>query len=50
MSYTKHTWVDGEVITADKLNNIEEGIEGVQESEPAPSAFIVNVEQRDDII
>ena len=48
MSYTKHTWVDGEVITADKLNNIEEGIEGVQESEPAPSAFIVNIEQHED--
>lgn len=26
MSYTKHTWEHGEVITAQKLNNIEEGI------------------------
>ena len=42
MSYTKHTWVDGEVITAAKLNNIEEGIEGAQDYMPAPSAFIVN--------
>ena len=28
MSYEKHTWKNGEVITADKLNNIEEGISG----------------------
>lgn len=27
MSYTKHTWTDGETITAAKLNNIENGIE-----------------------
>lgn len=27
MSYEKHTWVTGEVITADKLNSIEDGIE-----------------------
>ena len=27
MAYTKHTWVDDELITADKLNNIENGIE-----------------------
>ena len=26
MSYTTHEWVDGETITAAKLNNIEEGI------------------------
>lgn len=26
MSYEKQTWVTGEVITADKLNHIEEGI------------------------
>ena len=43
MSYTKHTWADGEVITAAKLNNIEEGIEGAQDYMPAPSAFIVNI-------
>ena len=28
MTYTKHTWQTGEVITAAKLNNIEDGIEG----------------------
>jgi hypothetical protein len=27
MSYTKHTWVDGELVTAAKMNNIENGIE-----------------------
>lgn len=27
MSYTKHTWVSGEAVTKDKLNNIESGIE-----------------------
>ena len=27
MSYTKYTWVTGEVITADKLNHMEDGIE-----------------------
>ena len=26
MSYTRHTWVDNETITAAKLNNIEDGI------------------------
>lgn len=26
MSYTEHTWVDGETITAEKLNNLEEGV------------------------
>lgn len=29
MSYTKHTWVTGETITAEKLNNIEDGIDGI---------------------
>ena len=27
MSYTKQTWTDGEVITDDKLNHMEDGIE-----------------------
>ena len=26
MSYVKNTWTEGDVITADKLNNIEEGV------------------------
>ena len=32
MSYTKHTWQDDEVITAEKLNNMENGIEGAYAS------------------
>lgn len=28
MSYTKHTWQNDELITAAKMNNIEEGIDG----------------------
>lgn len=27
MAYTKYTWTDGEVITAQKLNHMEDGIE-----------------------
>ena len=27
MSYTKHTWTNGETVTAAKMNNIEAGIE-----------------------
>lgn len=29
MAYTKHNWESGEIITAAKLNNIEEGIEAI---------------------
>ena len=29
MSYVKNTWTEGDVITADKLNNIEEGIDSL---------------------
>ena len=30
MTYTKHTWDDGEIITKEKLNNIEDGIANVE--------------------
>ncbi|MBT9676740.1 phosphoenolpyruvate synthase [Levilactobacillus brevis] len=30
MSYVKNKWTDGDVITADKLNNIENGIDNEQ--------------------
>ena len=30
MAYSKHTWVDEEVITKEKLNNIEEGIANIE--------------------
>ena len=29
MSYTKTTWANGDVITAQKMNNIQNGIEGI---------------------
>ena len=29
MPYAKHTWADGEVISKEKLNNIETGVEAV---------------------
>lgn len=31
MSYVKNTWVTGDVITAEKMNNIENGIEAISE-------------------
>lgn len=30
MAYTKQTWTDGDVITKDKLNHIEDGIANVE--------------------
>ena len=30
MAYSKHTWIDGEVITKEKLNNIEDGIANIE--------------------
>lgn len=36
MTYTKHTWVDEEIITKDKLNNIEDGIANI-ELTPGPA-------------
>ena len=33
MAYSKHTWVDEEVITKEKLNNIEDGIESVEKEQ-----------------
>ena len=31
MSYNKQTWTDGDVITAEKLNHIEDGIDSSEE-------------------
>ena len=36
MAYSKHTWVQGEVITKEKLNNIENGIANI-ELTPGPA-------------
>lgn len=31
MAYVKQTWQNGQIITADKLNHMEDGIEAVPE-------------------
>ena len=31
MSYNKHTWETGETITAEKLNNLEDGIDDISD-------------------
>ena len=33
MSYEKHTWETGEIITAEKLNNLEDGVAGASGSD-----------------
>lgn len=32
MAYNKHTWTTQELITTDKLNNIEDGLSGLDNS------------------
>lgn len=44
MSYTKHTWTNGETITAAKLNNIENGIEAATSGDSGIGSVIVTVE------
>lgn len=34
MAYNKHTWTTQELITADKLNNIEDGVDGSIKTQP----------------
>lgn len=38
MAYTKTTWNTGDVITADKLNNLEQGVEDAASGSGAPGA------------
>lgn len=40
MSYEKHTWETGETITAEKLNNLENGVASSGGSE---SSFVINI-------
>ena len=42
MSYTKQTWTPGDVITAAKLNNIENGIDAIDDNFVTPSESNVN--------
>ena len=43
MAYEKQTWASGDIITADKLNHIEDGIESAGSGSSAP-AFVGTVE------
>ncbi len=43
MAYTKQTWANGDVITAEKLNHMEDGIESA-----VPAMFIITLEQSDE--
>lgn len=43
MAYTKQTWANGDVITADKLNHMEDGIESVESA-----MFLITLEQSGD--
>lgn len=43
MSYIKTTWETGDVITAEKLNNIENELEALDDR-----VFIVNIDAEDD--
>ena len=36
MAYEKHTWKDGEVITAERMNALEEGVHNEQEGPQGP--------------
>ena len=36
MAYTPHTWTDGEVITAEKMNDMEQGIAKQQQGAQGP--------------
>ena len=42
MSYTKHTWVNNETITATKMNNIEDGIEEAAQSGGSSAVIIID--------
>ena len=44
MSYTKHTWASGDVVTAAKLNNLEDGVsEALAGGGGGGDMFVVNV-------
>lgn len=43
MAYEKHEWVNGETITAEKMNNIEEGIAEASQSGGGGNMAIVYV-------
>ena len=48
MSYTKHTWANGDVITATKLNEMESGIDEASSGESPGGILIINETEVDD--
>lgn len=38
MAYTPNTWEDGEIITAEKMNNLENGVKSASETPGTPGA------------
>lgn len=41
MPYTKTIWADGDIITAQKMNNIENGIEGLENQQGGSNTLII---------
>ena len=50
MSYTKNTWANGDVITAAKLNNMEDGIEGAGGGGGYDAVIIVSYDEEEQLI
>lgn len=48
MSYTKHTWANGDVITATKLNEMESGIDEASSGGGSSELLIINATENDD--
>ena len=44
MSYNKHTWETGETITAEKLNNLEDGVANLDSSSILNGIVVINAE------
>lgn len=43
MAYERHNWVCGETVTADKMNNLEDGIEEAMSSGGTTAPLILNI-------
>lgn len=48
MSYNKTTWTSGDVITAEKLNNIEDGLEAASAGPSYPSITVTRNDPQSD--
>ena len=49
MSYDKNTWVTGDVITAEKMNHIEEGLKNLSDLVEEMKNEIVNYEDGNEV-